>query len=79
MMRRLYKHDSNKLKIQVQEALANNDRLVITGTSGGIAANRMLMMSAALVNSPLNEIPDTKKRVLLDELALLLGRDKSLS
>ena len=60
MLRHLNRYTSKKLKIQVFEALASNDKLVITGNSGGLVANRMLMVDAALVNNKL-DISDSRK------------------
>jgi len=74
MLRHFNKHNSKKLKVQVFEALANNDRLVITGNSGGLAANRMLMVDAALVNSSMNDTSDPRRKAIIDELNLLSGR-----
>ncbi len=47
------------LQIKAQQALADNDLLVITGTSGGDAANTMLMIDSALIKSRIDELPET--------------------
>jgi hypothetical protein len=49
-LRKCREFTSKKLKIQAQKALAENDMLVITGTSGGTRANKIIMMDAALLS-----------------------------
>ena len=67
---------SSMRKIKAQEALANNDKLVVTGTSGGQTANQMLLADAALNNSK-NRIKFTSGRSnILKELAIASGNSK---
>jgi hypothetical protein len=73
MMRNFNSYYSKKLKIQVQAAMADNDKLVITGTSGGAAANLMLMADAALINGKLNDIPDSRRKIIMEELKRFSG------
>lgn len=47
-MKQYNDHYTNMQKIGVQESLSKNDKLVVTGISGGEAANRLVMADAAL-------------------------------
>jgi len=76
MMRQFNDHQTSLLKLKAQNALANNDKLIITGTSGGKAANKILMADAALKNKGLSTMSYDKRQVALAELALLTGNAK---
>ena len=71
MMRNFNEFHSKSLKVRVQEALADNEKVVITGTSGGVTANRMLMTDAALINTALNDISTPRREAIIGELRRL--------
>lgn len=77
-MRTYNDHLTNVRRLGVQESLANNARLVVTGVSGGEAANRLLLADAALSSDnfkDLNNKRDSEERSrLLSELAVASGR-----
>lgn len=59
LIRKSNDYKTKMLQIKAQQALADNDLLVITGTSGGDAANTMLMIDSALIKSTIDELPET--------------------
>lgn len=71
MMRNFNTHNSEMLKIRAQMALAENEMLVITGTSGGVAANNMLMVDASLINDINEQIPEPRRKRIFEELVRL--------
>uniref|UniRef100_A0A7S4NII5 Band 7 domain-containing protein n=1 Tax=Odontella aurita TaxID=265563 RepID=A0A7S4NII5_9STRA len=75
--RTLHEHTTSLLRLRAQDALASNDQLVITGTSGGKAANRMLLADAALSGLPQSRggaVSAEERSALLSELAVASGR-----
>lgn len=56
------------LKVKVHESLAENNRLVITGTSGGSTANKILMADAALLNVGQSDSNDPTRNKIIEEL-----------
>ncbi len=71
MMRKIYQYQSKMLKIKVHESLAENNRLVITGTSGGSTANKILMADAALLNVQSSSIDNPSRNKIMEELKIL--------
>lgn len=73
--RQLNDYTTNVRKIQVQDALAKNDNLVLTGTHGGKMANKLLLVEAALkdvTNANRKQLMDTEKLSLLTGFAKLM-------
>ena len=75
MMRNVHTYNLEMLKIRAQMALAENEMLVITGTSGGVAANNMLMVDASLINNINEQIPESKRQRIFQELVRLSKRN----
>ena len=71
MMRSVNEHKSKMLKIKVHESLAENDRIVITGTSGGNTANKIIMVDAALVNVSRSDSNGSVISKIIEELKKL--------
>ena len=71
MMRKIHEYKSKMLKIKVHESLAENNRLVITGTSGGSTANQILMADAALLDVAQSNINDPTRNKMIEELKRL--------
>ena len=63
-------------RIRAQNSLASNEQLVITGTSGGEAANRMLLANAALRDhaKKINSIKQDDRNAILSEIAVAAGK-----
>lgn len=68
--RKLNEHLTSLRQIKAQEALANNDKLVVTGTSGGLAANKLLLADAALKHVKSGEQYSSQRSYILSKLAL---------
>ena len=73
-------HYTNMQKIGVQESLSENDKLVVTGNSGGEAANRLVVADAALSdiqeryrNKENKSLSNKERSRLLSELAVAGG------
>merc|ERR1712232_207242 len=72
-------HHTNMQKIGVQESLAQNEKLVVTGISGGNAANRLVLADAALKAIKENpnstyDISTAERSTILSELAVASGK-----
>ena len=65
---------TSKKVLEVQNALAQNEKLVVTGISGGRAANMMLKANIALKDSNIQNIPETSRTSMLSEIALAKGQ-----
>ena len=64
-------------RLKAQAALASNELLVVTGTSGGTAANRLLLVDAALKDMGSRSSLDKEERTaMLSELAVASGTAK---
>lgn len=72
--KRLHEYLTATKVIEAQNLLAENEKLVVTGTSGGRAANLMLKSNIALKDSNAHNIPESKRRSLLSEIALSKGQ-----
>jgi len=74
--KKLNEYLTSMRKIKAQEALANNDKLVVTGTSGGLAANKMLLADAVLRNTKKRPKFTSERSNILSELALASGNSE---
>jgi len=70
--RKLNDHISNMHLLKAQSALAENEKLVISGTQGGSAANSLLQADAALSSMP-DHLGESRESVLA-EMAIATGR-----
>merc|ERR1719469_764139 len=68
--RKLNEYLTSMRRIKAQEALANNDKLVVTGTSGGLAANNLLLVDAALKHVKPGSNKPSERSYILSKLAL---------
>jgi len=68
--RKLNEFLTSMRKIKAQDALANNDKLVVTGTSGGLAANNLLLVDAALKHVKSGSNLPSERSYILSKLAL---------
>jgi len=71
--RKLNDHISNMHLLKAQSALAENEKLVISGTQGGSAANSLLQADAALSSMP-DHLGDQSHESVLAEMAIATGR-----
>jgi hypothetical protein len=79
-IRNLNEYKTKMLQINAQQALADNDLLVITGISGGDAANTMLMIDSALIKNTIDELPENftgTRESILENLLHLSGNKKN--
>uniref|UniRef100_A0A7S1Z6D7 Band 7 domain-containing protein n=1 Tax=Trieres chinensis TaxID=1514140 RepID=A0A7S1Z6D7_TRICV len=76
--RTLNEYTTSLLRLRAQDALASNKLLVVTGTSGGAAANRLLLADAALrgARSHGGSLGKEERSALLSELAVASGTAK---
>lgn len=76
--RTLNDHTTSLKRLEAQASLASNDKLIVTGTSGGDAANRLMLADAALKDSARRRgkvAPDPSERsALLSEIAIASGQ-----
>lgn len=74
-MRVFNEFTTNMKKMNVQESLANNSKLVVTGLSGGEAANKLILADAALSNhgNTNNKDSGEERSRMLSELAVASG------
>lgn len=70
--RKLNDHITSMHLLKAQSAMAGNEKLVISGTQGGRAANSLLQVDAALSSVPENA-GDTRETILT-EMAIATGR-----
>ncbi|KAL3773476.1 hypothetical protein ACHAWO_012737 [Cyclotella atomus] len=71
--RNLNDHITGLLKLKSQYALATNDKLVITGTEGGKAANTLLQANSVLNDSFFLDRDQNHRSAILAELAVASG------
>ena len=67
---------TNLQRIRAQDSLASNEQLVVTGTSGGDAANRMLLANASLRDhaKKIKSIKQDDRNAILSEIAVAAGK-----
>lgn len=73
LMRTLNDHTTELKKYDAQQKLASNDKLIITGTTGGEAANRLILTEAALKGARTSEIQSKNTSSVLSQLAVASG------
>eukprot|EP00591_Stephanopyxis_turris_P011255 CAMPEP_0195526976 /NCGR_PEP_ID=MMETSP0794_2-20130614/28347_1 /TAXON_ID=515487 /ORGANISM="Stephanopyxis turris, Strain CCMP 815" /LENGTH=528 /DNA_ID=CAMNT_0040657779 /DNA_START=75 /DNA_END=1661 /DNA_ORIENTATION=- len=74
MIRVLNEFKTDRRKLRVQDALASNDKVVITGTSSGKAANQMMLADAALAHAHKGKVNDKARSSMLSEIAVASGK-----
>jgi len=73
-IRTFNEHTTKKHRLAVQDALASNEKLIITGISGGEAANQILLVDAALSDTNHLDMDGAERTKILSELAVASGR-----
>uniref|UniRef100_A0A7S2IFT9 Band 7 domain-containing protein n=1 Tax=Helicotheca tamesis TaxID=374047 RepID=A0A7S2IFT9_9STRA len=77
MNRALNEQLTSLKKLEAQQSLANNGQLIVTGTSGGEAANRLILAEAALEKS-VKTFPSQRQQQerssILSEIAVASGK-----
>jgi len=73
MIRTLNNHLTKKLKLEVSSCLASNSNVIITGTHGGDAANKMILADAALGD---HTNPKISRSDMISEIAVASGKAK---
>jgi len=73
MIRTLNNHLTKKKKLEVSSSLASNNNVIITGISGGDAANKMILADAALADSSNQQ---TSRSDMISEIAVASGKAK---
>jgi len=76
MIRTLNSHLTNKKRLEVNDSLASNSKVIVTGISGGNAANKMILADAAL--SEVNALHESSpsRSEMLSEIAVASGNAK---
>uniref|UniRef100_A0A7S2UGS3 Band 7 domain-containing protein n=1 Tax=Attheya septentrionalis TaxID=420275 RepID=A0A7S2UGS3_9STRA len=75
MNRTLNEHMTSLHRLDAQSALALNDKLIVTGTEGGDAANQFILADAALRDIKKRDPSSEQERsVILSELAVASGQ-----
>eukprot|EP00978_Attheya_sp_CCMP212_P044874 scaffold325638_cov31-Attheya_sp.AAC.1 len=75
MNRTLNEHVTSLHRLDAQSALALNDKLIVTGTEGGDAANQFILADAALRDIKKRDPSSEQERsVVLSELAVASGQ-----
>jgi len=72
--RTLNDHKTSLKKYEAQHNLASNNRLVITGTSGGEAANRLILTEATLNDATKTPVSAADTAAVLSQLAVASGK-----
>jgi len=76
MIRTLNNHLTEKKRLEVNDCLASNSKVTITGTSGGEAANKMILADAALAKANNSALFKPSRSEMISELAVASGKAK---
>mmetsp|Transcript_35357 Transcript_35357/g.46825 ORF Transcript_35357/g.46825 Transcript_35357/m.46825 type:complete len:90 (-) Transcript_35357:1429-1698(-) len=76
MNRALNEQLTSLKKLKAQQSMANNGQLIVTGTSGGEAANRLILAEAALKDhaQTISRGQQRERSAILSEIAVASGK-----